>query len=102
MHDKEFSYSNLVDNLNEYEEVPECEFVTTLPNIDYVLHDNSNKKVMSKLSHEKQEMVTERDRQQHEQKQIKRSFRKVVDSIVNGTDYHKIVAMVGEYDEPRS
>jgi len=54
MHDKEFSYSNLSDNLNEYEEVPECEFLTTLPNIDYVLHDNINKRVMAKLSHEKQ------------------------------------------------
>jgi hypothetical protein len=51
MHDKEYSYAGLVDNLNEYEELLEDEFPTTIPNIEYVLHNNNNKKVMAKLSH---------------------------------------------------
>lgn len=102
MHDKEFSYSNLVDNLSEYEEVPECEFPSTLPNIDYALHDNANKKVMAKLSHDKQELSEQKRGMLQQSIYIKKAVRKVLESILGGTDYHKIVSMIKESDDLRS
>jgi hypothetical protein len=91
-----------VENLNEYEELPEREFSATIPNIEYVLHDNNNKKVMAKLSHEKYEFTTEKTEMINAKVEIRSSFRKVIDSMANGMDYQKIVSMVSQNDELRS
>jgi len=47
-------------------------------------------------------MFTDRDHLQRELKQIKQCLRKVVECIINGTDYHKVAAMVSDSDELRS
>lgn len=51
MHDKEYGYSNVVEELNKFEELPENEVEISITNLEYILSEQVNRKLLSKLSH---------------------------------------------------